>query len=141
MDSCPGSRVLSFSKSLSVFFRAQGSVCSDELCVSWFPIETVGFSLTLGSPCIWRVATILEKYHSKTPLFRTGHEIRAIGRIKAFSGTYIRNVPTAYTTHPLLMASVQIPIPRFSVTVQGRSLWTGGGQEEGFLGSPASGEK
>lgn len=83
----------------------------------------------------------MEKNHSKTPLFRTGHERRATGRIKAFSGTYIRNVPAAYTTHPLLMASVQIPIPRFSVTVQGRGLWTGGGQEAEILRSPASGEK
>lgn len=57
--------------------------------MSWLLIETVGFSLTLGSLCIWKAATFLEKIHSKTPSFRTGQEISAIRKIKAFSVTYM----------------------------------------------------
>lgn len=38
--------------------------------MSWLLIETVGFSLTLGSPCIWKAATILGENSQQDSLFQ-----------------------------------------------------------------------
>lgn len=84
-------------KALSVL---PGSVCPGSSLKQW------DFSLTLGGPCFWRAAIILEKIYSKTPFSWTGHEIRAIRRIKAFLLKYRVNVSRAYMTCPLLTASV-----------------------------------